>query len=173
MKINGQSLVSVTATVQSVATEFNVGFTLINDGAGLIAYRHDSDYGTLVGATEAALRALGGAILHPGEKVFVEYAPYIEVACITGATATLRVEPGDMVGNPSDAEIAAGSGAADLVFSRVVITEAAAGIADPDLSNPKKLVNISFMESSGARVEMVPFASAPNSIHHSIKATCS
>jgi hypothetical protein len=130
MKINGNPLVSVTATVQKVAIELNVGYTLINEGAGLIAYRHDSDKATLVGATEAALRALGGAIIQPGEKAFVEYAPYLEVVCITGATATLRIEPADMVGNPSDAEIAAGSGSADLVFSRVVITEAVAGIAD-------------------------------------------
>jgi hypothetical protein len=97
MKINGNPLVSVTATVQKVAIEFNVGYTLINEGAGLIAYRHDSGKATLVGASEAALRALGGAIVYAGESVFVEYAPYVEVACITGATATLRIEPGDMV----------------------------------------------------------------------------
>ena len=132
MKTYGQSLVSVTATVQRVPLELNVGYTLINEGAGLIAYRHDTDdTDTLAGASEAALRLVGGAILQAGEKVFLANgSPYVEVACITGATATLRAEPGDMVGNPSDAEIAAGSGAASLVFSRVVITEAVAGIAD-------------------------------------------
>ena len=132
MKTYGQSLVSVTATVQRVPLELNVGYTLINEGAGLIAYRHDTDdTDTLAGATEAALRLVGGAILQAGEKVFLANgSPYVEVACITGATATLRAEPGDMVGNPSDAEIAAGSGAASLVFSRVAITEAVAGIAD-------------------------------------------
>jgi hypothetical protein len=131
MKINGKSLVSVTATVQKVSLEFNSGYTLINEGDGLIAYRHDPDKATLVGATEAALRAVGGAILYAGEKVFIgQESPYVEVACITGATATLRVEPGDMVGNPSDAEIADGILADGLTFSTVSITEAAAGIAD-------------------------------------------
>lgn len=131
MDINGKSLVSVTATVQRVSLEFNVGYTLINQGTGLIAYRHDADGGTLAGATEAALRTAGGAIIKAGEKAFIKPGVnYIEVACITGATATLRVEPADMVGNPSDAEIAAGIGAGDLVFSKVAITESVAGIAD-------------------------------------------
>jgi hypothetical protein len=131
MKINGNALVSVTDTPQRVDFEINVGYTLINEGAGLIAYRHDPDKATLEGADEAALRAVGGAILYPGEKAFVQDGSgYVTVACITSETATLRLEPADMVGNPSDAEIAAGSGAADLVFSRVVINEAIAGIAD-------------------------------------------
>jgi hypothetical protein len=132
MKIYGQSLVSVTATVQEVPLELNVGYTLINEGDGSVAYRHDSDLtSTLAGATEAALRLVGGAIVKSGEKAFIASGTnLLEVACITGATATLRLEPADMVGNPSDAEIAAGSGAAGLVFSRVVITEAVAGIAD-------------------------------------------
>ena len=131
MDIIGNSLVAVTATVEKVPLQFNVGYTLINEGDGLVAYRHNSPDDTLVGATEAALRALGGAILHPGEKAFVQAGQnYIDVACITGATATLRVEPADMVGNPSDAEIAGSIGASNLVYSRVVITEAVAGIAD-------------------------------------------
>jgi len=132
MKTYGQSLISVTATVQRVPLELNVGYTLINEGAGLIAYRHDTDdTDTLVGASEAALRLVGGAILQAGEKVFLANgSPYVEVACITGATATLRAEPGDMVGNPSDAEIAEGIATGDLVFSTVPISEAALGVAD-------------------------------------------
>ena len=112
MDIIGNSLVAVTATVQRVPQQFNVGYTLINEGDGLIAYRHNSPDDTLAGATEAAMRALGGAILYAGEKAFVQDGQnYLEVACITGETATLRIEPADMVGNPSDSEIAAGIGA--------------------------------------------------------------
>jgi len=107
MKIYGQSLVSVIATVQKVPLELNVGYTLINEGDGSIAYRHDTDNtDTLAGASEAALRAVGGAIVKAGERAFIANgSPYVEVACITGATATLRLEPADMVGDDSESQV--------------------------------------------------------------------
>ena len=144
MKTYGQSLIAVTATVQRVPLELNVGYTLINEGDGLIAYRHDTDdTDTLAGASEAALRLVGGAILQAGEKVFLANgSPYVEVACITGATATLRAEPGDMVGNPSDADIAAGVATGSLVYSKVVINEAAAGIADLGVGASGEIVRL-------------------------------
>jgi hypothetical protein len=135
MEINGQPLVSVTATVQRVPLQITAGYTLINEGDGLIAYRHETNADvlpdTLAGASEAALRAVGGAIVYAGEKAFIARGTsYIEVACITGETATLRLEPADMVGNPSDADIAESIAAGGLVYSTVAITEAVAGIAD-------------------------------------------
>ena len=115
MRVTGQAKVSVTDSADTTTfADASIAHTLINDGSGLIAYRWDrKDYpskATLAGASEAVLRGVGGAILAAGESVIIPAGiPEVDMACPTGVTATVRIEPGEH--QATLAAIAVGSGA--------------------------------------------------------------
>ena len=113
-QITGRAKVSATATVSPITVGQNnrqVPHTLINEGAGLVGYRYQPGGASISDlADEAALRAAGAAILAAGESVVLPAStPYVELACPTGVTATVRIEPGEH--QATLAAIAVGSGA--------------------------------------------------------------
>lgn len=103
MNLIGQLPIAVTATAaRKTLTAFQVAVTLKNLGSNTLYYRYDPDeaYATLIGATNALIVATGGIPLLTGESVLIPgQTPYIDVACITGETATLEIIPGALI-NP-------------------------------------------------------------------------
>ncbi len=108
MKIIGQVEVAVTDTPRRVSLrdEFMPN-TLVNLGANTAYYRYNPDKPaglttTLDEASEAAIRALGGVPLRAGHAVVIPGdVPYVDIACITGETATVDVIPGALVDSTS------------------------------------------------------------------------
>lgn len=98
MELLGQSNIAVSDSALRVALSVNQANTLINIGTSLVAYRHIENAATLAGADEAALRAVGGGILLPSERVAIPAGlAWIDLACATGQNSTLRIEPGAVV----------------------------------------------------------------------------
>jgi len=134
MRVTGQAKVSVTDSADTTTfADASIAHTLINDGSGLIAYRWDrKDYpskATLAGASEAVLRGVGGAILAAGESVIIPAGiPEVDMACPTGVTATVRIEPGEHQATLS--AIAGGVGVIDLSATDKSYTHTTAGTAE-------------------------------------------
>jgi len=132
-QITGRAKVSATATVSPITVGQNnrqAPHTLINEGAGLVGYRYQPGGASISGlADEAALRAAGAAILAAGESVVLPAStPYVELACPTGVTATVRIEPGEH--QATLAAIAGGVGVIDLSATDKSYTHTTAGTAE-------------------------------------------
>jgi hypothetical protein len=96
--------VSVTATPQKVELPTSDRPYIMRNlaGGGNVYYRYDpkSTTAAMLGATEAALRALGASKLTPANNVSLPPIPYIELVCATGETATVSFDCGTLV-NPA------------------------------------------------------------------------
>lgn len=99
MKMKGAIAISVTATPQRVAVPSpDMPNTLRNDGTGLVYYRYDESQTTalFIGASAAVLRALGASELKAGVAVVLpEGVAFLDLVCITGATATAYLDAGE------------------------------------------------------------------------------
>ena len=107
-KLTVPNTVAVTATPQQVAFSpaGSTVYTLRNDSASYSIF-YISDSGTypgakiaaFAGASQAVLKALGASEIRAGESIVIDnMPPSIIVVCITGGTATLNVEAGQVAG---------------------------------------------------------------------------
>jgi len=92
--LKGQEI-SVNATGSTVIFgDAAIPHTLVNDDVtNSVFFRAVSQPGTFTG-NAATLKAAYGSELKPGERATVDSSRSVQVVCVTGKTATLRVVPG-------------------------------------------------------------------------------
>jgi len=102
MKLQGLAVISATATPQRVYPPSpSIPHTLRNSGASALYYRYrstDAAETDFAGATEALMRTAGGSKLPAGVAVILPPDTlWLDVACITGETATAYLDAGEQL----------------------------------------------------------------------------
>ena len=94
----GKADIAVTATPQrAVVGDLGVAHTVTNVGSKAIYYRYDPTVlpSTLAAATDALMRAAAGSSLAAGAALVVPAGtPWLDLACLTDETSTLRIDAG-------------------------------------------------------------------------------
>ena len=99
MAILGTTDVSATATPTRKEIPADTPHILRNTGSNAVYFRRDPGQAasTLAGANDTAMRAVGGSLISAGGKVEIPaMTAYIDFACLTGQTTTVKIDAGSL-----------------------------------------------------------------------------